>query len=101
MALWILDPAWSNKMGVAIAKGVCEVFGGSVNIVSEFKPYVVRVTANELNIRAGAGTKYEITGTIKDKGAYTIVEEKMNGSTKWGKLKSGVGYISLAYTEKV
>ncbi len=31
---------------------------------------------------------------------YTIVEEKMNGNTKWGKLKSGAGWISLAYTIK-
>lgn len=57
----------------------------------------VRVTANVLNIRAGAGTNYKINGAIKDKGVYTIIEE----SNGWGKLKSGAGWISLAYTKKI
>ena len=58
--------------------------------------YLVKVTANELNIRAGAGTNYNIVGSIKDKGTYTIVETKNN----WGKLKSGAGWICLDYTTK-
>ncbi len=57
----------------------------------------VQVTATALNIRAGAGTSYKVTGVIKDKGIYTIVETK-NG---WGKLKSGAGWISLAYTKEI
>lgn len=59
--------------------------------------YLVRVTAAALNIRKGAGTNYAITGTIKDKGIYTIVATQDG----WGKLKSGVGWISLKYTETV
>jgi N-acetylmuramoyl-L-alanine amidase CwlA len=59
--------------------------------------YKVRVTAKALNIRKGAGTSYAITGVIKDKGIYTIVEEK-NG---WGLLKSGTGWIKLSYTKKL
>lgn len=59
--------------------------------------YKVKVTANCLNIRSGAGTNYKITGQIKDKGVYTIVEEK----GKWGKLKSGAGWIYLSYTKKI
>lgn len=59
--------------------------------------YLVRVTASVLNIRAGAGTGYKVTGTIRKGGVFTIVEEK-NG---WGKLKSGAGWISLSYTVKV
>lgn len=58
--------------------------------------YLVRVTANALNIRSGAGTNYSIVGCIRDKGIYTIVETQGN----WGKLKSGKGWISLAYTTK-
>ena len=61
-----------------------------------FSPYLVQITATVLNIRKGPGTNYAITGTIKNKGIYTIVEEK-NG---WGKLKSGVGWICLKYTKK-
>ncbi len=59
--------------------------------------YKVKVTADVLNIRAGAGTNFKINGAIKDKGVYTIVAE----SNGWGKLKSGAGWISLAYTTKV
>lgn len=64
---------------------------------SAFKTYQVQVTADALNIRAGAGTNYKVTGVIRDKGVYTIIDEK-NG---WGKLKSGKGWIYLKYTEKI
>lgn len=56
----------------------------------------VKVTADSLNYRSGAGTQYKVKGQITDKGVYTIVEMK-NG---WGKLKSGAGWINLKYTEK-
>ena len=61
-----------------------------------FTPYIIKVTADVLNVRSGPGTNYGITTTIKEGQAYTIVEEK-NG---WGKLKSGAGWISLKYTVK-
>ena len=60
--------------------------------------YKVKVTCKCLNIRAGAGTKYKVVGTITDNGVYTIVETNGN----WGKLKSGKGWIYLkGYTKKV
>ena len=63
--------------------------------------YLVKVKADVLNIRADAGTEYKITGQIKDHGTYTIVAEKNGtGASKWGKLKSGAGWISLDYVEK-
>jgi hypothetical protein len=63
--------------------------------------YLVKVTTDCLNIREKAGTNYKITGQIKDKGIYTIVEESNGqGANKWGKLKSGMGWISLDYTSK-
>lgn len=67
-----------------------------------FQPYRVKVTANSLNIRKGAGTNYGIAGTITDKGIYTIVAESDgNETSRWGKLKSGAGWIALDYCEKV
>lgn len=64
--------------------------------------YKVKVNIKKLNIRAGAGTNYKKVGAITDKGVYTIVEESSGkGATKWGKLKSGAGWISLDYTKKV
>jgi hypothetical protein len=56
-----------------------------------------KVTANVLNIRAGAGTSYKIVGTVKKNGVYTIMETK-NG---FGKLKSGAGWVSMSYMKKV
>ena len=65
-------------------------------------PYRVKITAECLNIRKGAGTNTAKVGLITDKGVYTIVEEKTgSGATKWGKLKSGVGWISLDYVRKI
>lgn len=66
-------------------------------IGATFTPYLVRITASVLNIRKGPGTTYAVTGQIKDRGVYTIVEQKGN----WGRLKSGAGWISLSYTKKV
>lgn len=59
--------------------------------------YLVRITASVLNVRKGAGIGYKIATTVKKGEVYTIVQE-YNG---WGKLKSGAGWISLAYTERV
>lgn len=59
--------------------------------------YLVKVTTDALNIRKGPGTNYLVTGCIRDKGVYTIVETSGN----WGRLKSGAGWICLDYTSKV
>ena len=64
-------------------------------------PYKVRITATDLNIRTGPGTNYPSKGYIKPT-VYTIVEEATGkGATKWGKLKSGAGWISLDYAKRV
>ena len=64
--------------------------------------YRVRVNADELNIRKGPGTNYGTSGAIKDKGVYTIIAESSGtGATKWGKLKSGAGWISLDFVKKI
>lgn len=76
--------------------------GKSTTTTTTFTSYLVRVTADVLNIRKGAGTNYGTNGAIRDKGVYTIVAEASGqGATKWGKLKSGAGWISLDYTKKV
>ena len=62
--------------------------------------YTVKINTADLNVRSGAGVNYPIVTTVHKNEVYTIVEEKMNGTTKWGKLKSGAGWISLAYTIK-
>lgn len=63
------------------------------NSLDDFK---VKILCDELNIRKTPNwNSSDVVGTIKDKGIYTIVDTVMLGSTKFGKLKSGAGYISL------
>ena len=71
---------------------------GSTSVASGSKAvsYLVKITATSLNVRAGAGTSYRVTTSVKKNQVYTIVEEK-NG---WGRLKSGAGWIYLKYTVK-
>lgn len=64
-------------------------------------PYKVRIKISNLRIRSGAGTNYAAKGFIAP-GVYTIVDEATGtGATKWGKLKSGAGWVSLDYCTKV
>jgi len=62
-----------------------------------FKNFLVKVTADVLNIRKKPSTSGEIVGQITDRGVYTIVDV----SGTWGKLKSGAGWISLNYVKKL
>ena len=72
------------------------VEGGSADV-----KYLVKITATDLNIRSGPGTGYARKGFIKP-GVYTIVEESTGaGASKWGKLKSGAGWVSLDYCTKM
>ena len=68
---------------------------------SKNKPFQVRVTVPNLNIRKGPGTDYDKTGSFTGCGVFTIVEKKAGKGSKegWGKLKSGAGWISLHYCE--
>lgn len=52
-----------------------------------------------MNVRKGAGVKGQIA---KYNYIYTIVDEKTVRGQKWGKLKSGAGWICLTgFTKKV
>lgn len=73
------------------------VIEGSNSGSSTFTPYLVKVTADVLNVRQKATTSSPITTQIKKGGVFTIVDE----DGKWGKLKSGAGWIHLDYTKKL
>lgn len=65
-------------------------------------PYKVRITATDLRIRKGPGTNTAIVQKAIAPGVYIIVSEATGeGATKWGKLKSGVGWVSLDYCKKL
>lgn len=72
------------------------------NTTTSSTSYLARVTVDALNIRSGPGTNYGKNGCIRDKGTYTIVQESAGaGASKWGKLKSGAGWISLDYVKRI
>lgn len=85
-----------NALGNATAKPVEAEKEESVKQTAT-TPYVVRITADELNVRNGASMAYKVNTVVKKGEAYTIVQE-LNG---WGKLKSGAGWIKLSYTKKL
>ena len=60
-------------------------------VVATAYPFLVEIICDELNIRQKADFNSKIVGTVKRGEVYTIIQEE-NGL---GKLKSGVGYISL------
>ena len=64
-------------------------------------PYKVKVDISDLRIRKGPGTNYGSAGYTGE-GVFTITEEADGqGATKWGRLKSGAGWISLDYATKI
>lgn len=86
----------SNTTGTYFSYVPSATNSNSSTTISNTVNYVVRVTADVLNIRQGPGTTYKICGCIKDKGLYTIIKENGN----WGYLKSGLGWICLDYAKK-
>lgn len=98
--IYLLNPSYCTVNGSAVSSGS----------TASAVPYMVRVKVSDLRIRKGAGTNYAATGSYTGKGVFTIVEEAQGqidsagNKGLWGKLKSGAGWICLAYdsyTEKV
>lgn len=92
------DFGWSNF------KAVVKRYLDELNGVNTFKAYKVKVLVPALNIRKTPVWKAsDVVGQITDEGIYTITAEKTVDGTKFGKLKSGAGWISLGsgYVKKV
>lgn len=86
-----------SEQGVAIYPA-----GNAGTVTHSFQPYQVRVSITDLNIRKGPGTNHQKTGKYTGRGVFTIVEEAAGqGASKWGRLKSGAGWISLDYAAKI
>lgn len=116
---YILDPQWSKKIALGIAKGICEVYGGTVKEVQTQAPSVkdnntvdyaesfsksyakTWTTTDKLNMRAGANTSKALITTVKKGtkvqcyGYYT----KESDGTVWLLCKHGnkTGFMSKGY----
>ena len=106
--------AEQREFGKAYARGILKTLGIAANATttvpsggsasSGFASYKVKVICSELNIRkTPKWSASDVVGVIKDKGTYTIVAETTLDGTKFGKLKSGQGWISLGkdYVKRV
>jgi N-acetylmuramoyl-L-alanine amidase CwlA len=62
-----------------------------------------KIKVSSLTVRSGAGTKYKKVTAYKKGTIVNITQTKKNGSTPWGKLQNGKGWVSLlsAYCTKL
>lgn len=108
-----------KKMGIALAEATAKYMklpkkktstkpsntstNASTNASNASTEYEVLITSDSLNVRQKADIKSKVVGKVKKGQAFTITKEVTNGGIKWGRLKSGAGYISLnsKYSKKV
>ena len=95
-------PAWlrSGKFGFTwtwFIKQVTETL--SFSDKEDDGTFLVKIITDDLNVRTGPSTDYRVVSQVHNGEVYTIV--KVSGN--WGRLKSGVGWISLnsKYVKKV
>ena len=104
-ARWLLNPDNLDKLAKAEADVIADFYGlKKTKVEPADNSYLVRVVCSSLNIRkTPTWANSDVVSKITDKGVYTIVAETMLDGTKFGKLKSGQGWISLgsAYVKKV
>ena len=106
---WLGQKENPEGKGWATGKGygekiltILENVMGTATLNREFEPYKVKVSVSNLNIRKGPGTDYAKTGKFTGVGIFTIIEESDGkGATKWGRLKSRAGWISLDYAKRI
>ena len=86
----------ANGRFAAFKNRVRDMLGNAPDVPESVEePFCVKILDNALNIRKAPGTSSDIVGVIRGGGIYTIVDTEMVGSVRWGKLKSGAGWISL------
>lgn len=91
---WLLKDENLEKMVKAEVEVIAKHFGlkkKTTTTSTTSKEELYQIVTDSLNIRKGAGTNYDVVGTVKKGEVYTIVEKKNN----FGKLKSGAGWISI------
>ena len=95
MAEWLYQDENIKLLAQAEAKAIADIY----NYKKEAQTGIYKVITDTLNIRAGAGTSFNVVGQVKKGDAYTITETKGN----WGLLKSEVGWINISskYCQKI
>lgn len=100
--LYNLHPQIAAEVNRRLAGGTASTVVHTASKPKTASGKTVRVTTARLNIRRGPGTNYPVCGKITDRGIYTVIQESPGpGASKWGKLKSGAGWISLDYVTRI
>lgn len=98
---WLLDDENLKKLAKAEADVIAKYFGVKEKATTPDLPYIVRVEIADLNIREKPTMDSPSRG-YTGKGSFTIVAESDGkGASKWGKLKSGAGWISLDFAKRI
>ena len=87
----------SGPVSGIVDKKYLKEYNSTLIAAPGFDEYVIMITGDVVNVRAGAGTNYKVNTQVKKHQLYTIIDEKDG----WGRLKNGSGWISLEYTQKV
>ena len=78
---------------------------GQTTTSTEFQSYLVKITSDDGSLNIRKTPKFvdsDIVGKIENSNIkYTIVEETTVDGVKFGRLKSGIGWIALSCTTKV
>ena len=100
MASWVKGSTYTVKDvksdRVLLADIVSWVFNKDLVGAKEVT-FKARITADILNVRKGPGTNNSVSTQVRKGQVFTIVDTDGN----WGKLKSGAGWISLDYIDRV
>lgn len=102
--LWLIsirDMRFMTGMESKVYPEVTE--GATSGMTNADCPFMVKVSIPNLNIRKGAGTNTAKTGIYTGVGVFTIMEVKSGKGSDagWGRLKSGAGWISLDYCQRM
>ena len=100
---WATGAGYGEKI-TAILKAILTTAGGVAPAPAlAAVPFMVKVSIPDLRIRSGPGTDTAATGKLTGIGVFTITEVKSGPGSDmgWGRLKSGAGWISLDYAQKI
>lgn len=87
----------SGAVSGIVNKKYLEKYDNSLIAAPDFDEYIVMITGDVVNVRAGASTKYKVNTQVKQHQLYTIIDEKDG----WGRLKNGSGWICLDFAKKI
>ena len=87
----------SGAISGIVDKKYLKKYNDSLIAAPGFEEYVIMITGDVVNVRAGVGTKYKVNTQVKQNQLYTIIDEKDG----WGRLKNGSGWICLDFAKKI